>query len=185
MYDPTGQKQGQNPEIVAAIYNGAEFVVSVLFEPVDWAITAAYCASGDCDWSVLLGLLPFVPAGLTRNTHKVFDIVRYGEKVQDLIPHHGVLDIWASANIPGYARRNPNAPIILLTGSQHNKTIEVFNQWRLNKTGSITGRIDWSTISPHELQALAEQMFEAAGVPSEAREAYYKVFDKYLYEELP
>lgn len=40
-------------------------------------------------------------------------------------------------------------------------------------------------MSPQEVQALAEQMFEAAGVPTEAREAYYKAFNKYIYEELP
>ena len=69
--------------------------------------------------------------------------------------------------------------------SEHSKTIEVFNKWRLEKTGSITGKIDWSTISAKEVQALAEQMFDAAGVPKEAREAYYKAFNKYNYEELP
>ena len=130
-------------------------------------------------------LLPFVTAGTVKQAYKAFDIVRYGDKVQDLIPHHGVLDIWASANIPGYIRRNSETPTILLTGTQHSKTIEVFNSWRLEKTGSITGKIDWSTISAKEMQTLTEQMFNAAGVPKEAQEAYIKAFNKYIYEELP
>lgn len=82
-------------------------------------------------------------------------------------------------------RRNPDAPTILLTKAQHDKTIEVFNRWRLDKTGSITGYIDWSKISSKEVQALTEQMFDAAGIPKESREAYYREFYRYLYGELP
>ena len=130
-------------------------------------------------------ILPFVTAGTVKQVYKVFDIIRYGDKVTDLVPHHGILDVWASANVPGYIRRNPNTPTILLTSSQHKKTIEIFNKWRLDRTGSITGYIDWSTIPAHEIQTLADQMFVAAGVPKEAREAYYKAFNSFIYEELP
>jgi RHS repeat-associated protein len=104
-------------------------------------------------------VLPVVTSGALKQTRKLFDIVRYGDDASGFIKHHGVLDIWAAANIPGYVRRNPDAPTILLTKAQHDTTIELFNKWRLDKTGSITGYIDWSKISPKEVQALAEQMF--------------------------
>ena len=71
LYDPTGQKQEQNTKIAEAIIDGGEFIVSVLFEPADWAITAADCASGDCDWLMLLGLVPGVPASLANKTDTI------------------------------------------------------------------------------------------------------------------
>lgn len=128
---------------------------------------------------------PVVTTGGLRQVWKLFDIAKYGDKVAGFVKHHGVLDIWASANIPGYVRRNPNAPTILLTSGQHARTIEIFNQWRLERTGSITGAIDWSKVSPQGVQALANKMFDAAGVPKNAREAYYRAFNRYIYEDLP
>lgn len=116
---------------------------------------------------------------------RLFDIIKYGDDAPGFVKHHGVLDIWAAANIPGYVQRNPNAPTILLTTVQHDRTIAVFNRWRPDRTGSITGRIDWSKIPPQEVHALAERMFDAAGVPGEFRQAYYQGFYRYLYEELP
>lgn len=137
---------------------------------------------------VLVGAAAALPggtSGMLKPVRKLFDIVRYGDDAGGFVKHHGVIDIWAAENIAGYVRRNPNAPTILLTKAQHDRTIAVFNQWRLNRTGSITGKIDWSRLSPREVQALAEQMFDAAGVPAEYRQAYYREFYRYLYEELP
>jgi hypothetical protein len=128
---------------------------------------------------------PVITTGGLRQVWKLFDIATYGDKVTGFVKHHGVLDIWASANIPGYVQRNRDAPTILLTSDQHAKTIDIFNQWRLERTGSITGAIDWTKVTPQEIQALAEQMFDAARVPIEARQAYYRVFSRYIYEYLP
>ncbi len=45
---------------------------------------------------------------------KSFDIVRYSDEAAGFVKHHGVLDIWATYNIPGYKRRNKEAPVMLL-----------------------------------------------------------------------
>ncbi len=45
----------------------------------------------------------------------------------------------------------------------------------------VGGFVDWTTISPREIQSLAESMFDAAGVPNEARQAYYWALNRYIY----
>jgi len=73
LYDPTGQKQEQNTKIAEAIIDGGEFIVSVLFEPADWAITAADCASGECSfWTVMFAALPIVPAKAGKFVGELF-----------------------------------------------------------------------------------------------------------------
>ena len=37
------------------------------------------------------------------------------------------------------------------------------------------------TISPREMFEVSESMFDAAGVPDEARQAYYWAFNQYIY----
>ncbi len=119
---------------------------------------------------------------LVHNDCGQYDIVRYGTRLtpgSGFQKHHGVLDVWAKENIPGYNSRN--APAIVLTEQQHNLTRAEFNKWRLERTGSITGPIDWANMSPREVQQIADRMFNAANVPSEARSAYYRAFNQYIY----
>ena len=47
-----------------------------------------------------------------------------------------------------------------------------------NKEG---GKVDWTSVSPQEAQALAERMFDAANVPLSARNDYYREFNLYLW----
>jgi hypothetical protein len=112
---------------------------------------------------------------LADRSLKLYDIVRYGQKAPGFHKHHGVLDIWATHNVPNYIQRSPDAPTILLSPDQHRATFGVFNRWRAGRT------IDWTTISPRDVQRLSEQMFDAAGVPSEARASYYRAFSQYIY----
>lgn len=122
-------------------------------------------------------------ANVLRNVVKPFDIVTYGTKVTGLEMHHGVLDVWASANIKGYVSRGADTPAIALTKTQHDATRSVLARWRLEQTGSITGKVDWTKVSAREIQRLSEKMFDAAGVPQEARRAYYQTFHQYIYGE--
>ena len=46
---------------------------------------------------------------------KVHDIVRYGDAAPGFEKHHGVLDVWAQANGPGYASRAADTPAVVLT----------------------------------------------------------------------
>lgn len=47
-----------------------------------------------------------------------------------------------------------------------------------NKEG---GKVDWTSVSPQEAQALAERMFDVANVPLSARNDYYREFNRYIY----
>jgi hypothetical protein len=109
-------------------------------------------------------------------------IVPYSTKLPSgsgLQKHHGVIDVWAQANIPGYSR--DAAPSVLMSDAQHNATRRYFGQWRTAKTGNMTGQIDWSTMSPREVQSLSEAMFDAAGISPAVRAQYYAEFDRYIY----
>ena len=58
-----------------------EAAVGMLWEPADWAITIAHWASGDFHPLDLVGLLPLVPASVTRvarNLDEVADVARAG-----------------------------------------------------------------------------------------------------------
>lgn len=46
----------------------------------------------------------------------------------------------------------------------------------------VTNRkVDRMKVSPQEVQRLSERMFDAAGVPAEARAEYYAALNKYVY----
>jgi len=128
-------------------------------------------------------LMPAVPAtgGLTQKGIRLYDVIAYGKKAAGFEKHHGVLDVWAKSNIPGYVSRAADTPAIVLTAAQHAATRTVFNEWRVKKTGSLTGKIDWTKVSAREAQELTERMFDAAGVPREVRELYYQEFNRYIY----
>ncbi len=119
-------------------------------------------------------------------TVKEFDIVDYADKYARFENHHGVLDKWATENIPGYKSRANDSPSIALTAGktgQHAATKRVYREWLYEKTGKkVGGKIDWKTISAREMQSLSEKMFDAAHVPESARRAYYQSFHRYIYK---
>lgn len=113
---------------------------------------------------------------------KPFDIVDYNDKTPGIENHHGVLDVWATNNIDGYKSRAGKSTTIALTKEQHNATKAVYRDWLYEKTGKkVGGKIDWTEITPNEVQSLSERMFNAAGVPDYARRNYYNEFNKYIY----
>uniref|UniRef100_A0A0N5ACH7 Tox-SHH domain-containing protein n=1 Tax=Syphacia muris TaxID=451379 RepID=A0A0N5ACH7_9BILA len=113
---------------------------------------------------------------------KPYDIVDYGDKTPGIENHHGVLDVWATHNINKYKSRAKKSTSIALTKQQHAATKKVYREWLFKKTGKrVGGKIDWSSISPREIQYLAEEMFDAAKVPEYARRDYYREFNRYIY----
>ena len=113
---------------------------------------------------------------------KAFDIVEYGEKTSGLENHHGVLDVWATHNIDGYKSRASKSTTIALTPEQHSATKSVYRDWLYERTGKkVGGKVDWTSVSPQEIQALSEKMFDAANVPLSARNDYYREFNRYIY----
>ena len=120
--------------------------------------------------------------GKKKNQVQNFDIVNYGDKNPGLENHHGVLDVWATHNINGYKSRASKSTSIALTPKQHSATKAVYRNWLFEKTGKkVGGKVDWKTISPIEVQALSESMFDAANVPASARSDYYREFNRYIY----
>jgi ABC-type proline/glycine betaine transport system substrate-binding protein len=54
--------------------------------------------------------------------------------------------------------------------------------WLFEKTGKqVGGVIDWTKISPQEVQSLMNRMFDEAKVPQAARDAYMRAFNQYIY----
>jgi hypothetical protein len=120
--------------------------------------------------------------GKKKDQAQNFDIVEYGDKNPGLENHHGVLDVWATHNIDGYKSRASKSTSIALTPKQHSATKAVYRNWLFEKTGKkVGGKVDWKTISPIEVQALSESMFDAANVPASARSDYYREFNRYIY----
>jgi RHS repeat-associated protein len=121
----------------------------------------------------------FDPYGLA--TVKLYDIVNYGTKQVGLEMHHGVLDVWASHNVPGYVSRASHNPAIALTKTEHDFTKKAYRDWLEKKTGRrVGGAVDWSKVSRAEVNRLAEKMFDEAKVPKSARKNYYQAFSKSL-----
>ncbi len=117
---------------------------------------------------------------------KPFDIVTYNPKNPPLENHHGVLDTWAKNNIPGYKERPPKSPTIALTKEQHDATKAVYREWLYERTGKrVGGKVDWTKVSPQEIQKLSERMFDVAKVPEYARRNYYEEFHKFIYNLEP
>jgi RHS repeat-associated protein len=131
-----------------------------------------------------LAALPFIPvvgveAATARLGSKLYDIIPYWRTAAaGFQKHHGVLDAWARANILGY--RSGAAPAVVLSIEQHNATRAVFNTWRAEQGWARTP-LDWSRVSPQQMQALTYRMFEAAGVPKDVMNNYFRAFDEFLY----
>jgi hypothetical protein len=118
---------------------------------------------------------------LAAKAPKAYDIVPYGQKAPGFENHHGVLDVWATKNIPGYTSRAADNPSIRLLPAQHEKTKEVFRNWLNSKTGKPVGvYLDWTSVSSDEIKALAKAMMDAAGVPEAVQNAYINEFIKYI-----
>ncbi|HMO34729.1 MAG TPA: hypothetical protein PKA06_01675, partial [Gemmatales bacterium] len=110
---------------------------------------------------------------------QLHDIIPYSRRAPGFQKHHGVLDQWASSNVPGY--NGKNAPTVVMTIAEHNITRRIFGQWSYNRTGSINGPIVWSTVSNREMQALSKNMFDAAGLSRQVQADYFSALTRFLY----
>jgi RHS repeat-associated protein len=112
-YDPTGQKQKRNQEIAEAIlYDGTEFIASVLFEPADWAITINDCANGNCSFLALgFMVLPSVSGRMGRYAD---NLIVYRGLAKGEEPASGLI-----ARAPGFG----NDPISHVAGKRTSQWI--------------------------------------------------------------
>ena len=75
------EEREQNARTANAILDATLTVGSILFEPVDWAVTATECISGDCSAWALIGLLPLIPGSIGN---KLDDFVDVGKHLDDI-----------------------------------------------------------------------------------------------------
>jgi len=68
-----------------------------------------------------------------------------------------------------------------MTVSEHAATKRVFEKWRIARTGSLTGDIQWGNVTPREMNTLTEAMLQASEVPKAVRDAYMRALNRYLY----
>jgi hypothetical protein len=86
------------------------------------------------------------------------------------------MSAWMKEHFPGY---DPDlAPAILMSAPNHEKTFGVYNTWRAKMKEAMGGVFDWSKVTESDMRALSEQMFDAAGVPSEIRTQYWQEFER-------
>jgi RHS repeat-associated protein len=113
-----------------------------------------------------------------------YEIVRYDDKAPpNFENHHGVLDIWATHNVPGYRSRAGDSTSIRLTEDHHKATTKAYREWLKERTGKPVGaHVDWTQVSPREILELSERLFNAAEVPHAAREEYYRAVTRYFYK---
>ena len=110
------------------------------------------------------------------------DVVPYRPSHSGLENHHGILDVWAKHNVPGYTSRAADSTTVALTKAEHDATKAVYRDWLEARTGKrVGGKVDWATVSSREIFDLSERMFDAAGVSQVTRDAYYSEFTRYVY----
>lgn len=120
----------------------------------------------------------------TNPNAKEYDVVDYGDNIKGAIgsdgkqmeKHHGILNKFLSLFMPGYDSNA--APAVVLSNSDHNATKSVYAKWANKLFGSF--KVDWSKVTIGDMLGLSDDMFDAANVPYETRNEYYKKLTEYL-----
>ena len=93
------------------------------------------------------------------------------------------MDKWAEQNVSGYMSRAGHNPTMALSPQTHTPTKTFFSEWLRANYGKPVGvSPDWKSITEKEAIQMSEGMFDAAGVPKEARRVYYRAYRKYINE---
>lgn len=89
--------------------------------------------------------------------------------------HHGVMSRYMEEHYEGY---DPNlAPAVLMPTSNHQATFGGFNTWRADMKRRMGGTFDWSNVSESDMRRLTVLQFDAADVPQDVRDEYWRGFD--------
>ena len=115
-----------------------------------------------------------------HNVCNEYDIVPYKTPAPGFQKHHGFMDVWAKSQYGRRGYSSGNAPSVVLTVGAHDATRVEFNAWRKGTTGSVTGFVDWASMSESEAQSISERLFDAANVPANVRSNYYDAFQVYI-----
>jgi RHS repeat-associated protein len=75
LYSP--YEREQNARVAKTVLDITLTVGSVVYEPIDWAVTASECISGDCSPWALLGLMPLIPGNVGNKADDIIDIGKH------------------------------------------------------------------------------------------------------------
>ncbi|MDO6580635.1 RHS repeat-associated core domain-containing protein [Photobacterium sp. 2_MG-2023] len=143
-----------------------------VFEAIKFATIGI--VSNKVKWNKLSTLAEKV----TRSVEE-FDTVPYRPTNSPLVNHHGVNDVWAKNNIPGYKSRAADNPTMALSVDGHKAAHKAGNDYLRETMGSVQGQA--KNLSPRQMHEMAERQFDAAKVPMEARQNFYNDFNQYIY----
>jgi hypothetical protein len=68
-----------------------------------------------------------------------YDTVPYRPSNAPLENHHGIPDVWAKNNVPGYVSRAADNPTMVLSEGNHAAANEVYRGWLTEMTGRPVG----------------------------------------------
>jgi len=73
---------------------------------------------------------------------------------------------------------------IELSKDNHDAAHKIEKQFRIEKTGSVTGAVDWAKVDAREIKELGERMIDAAGVPKAIQYQYLNQVSGWLYQRV-
>lgn len=129
-----------------------------------------------------LSSVPGPSEHLGNNPVNEFDTVPYRPTISGFENHHGIMDAWLKNNVAGYVSRAGDSTTMALSPANHGATKSISRDWLEANYGRRVGvAVDWKNMCPRDILDLSEKMFDAAGVPQDARDTYYSELTKYLY----
>jgi len=167
---------GMPGQIAQPVAQASNPVFDTIFGgPIDMAMGAA-----EGNWSLFaLGALSMARLPVGKGV-KEFDTVPYRPTNSPYVNHHGINDVWAKNNIPGYVSRAAHNPTMALGSDAHKAAHRAGNAYLKEVFGAVRGQA--KNLSPRQMQHMAERQFDAAKVPAEARQEFYREFNRYIYE---
>jgi len=107
-YDPSGQKQKENSKKVEKAIEIIETVGGIIYEPLDWMVTAEHCITGECSPWYGLALLPLIPASLGRHIDDIVSLIPAKKLMQFTKRGWSFADIEDVLNNPALKRADPS-----------------------------------------------------------------------------
>jgi hypothetical protein len=137
-------------------------LITILWEPADWASTAYYCLNGECSPLILLGLLPIVPSSAGRTANNL---------ISNSVGHHTIPRQILKLLPPDIAkavRGAPGSPNIWQIPESLHKTIHsgprgggYYNVvWR----EAVKPLLARGNITPQEIFDIRDQLVAAFGI---------------------
>ncbi|MFA5190415.1 MAG: DUF6531 domain-containing protein [Verrucomicrobiia bacterium] len=174
---------------VGQLFATAEKTTDQLFGRGTWEAATMVPVMRPARYISSLGKLGTIEArALARVTEEspLWKVGRYADmpkpRPTGMQAHHGVNSVWMEENFHAY--KSADAPTILMWNNpSHNATRVVFNRIQTEiakRQGVSIVNIDWSAVSPGTAWRLAEEQMQAAKVPADVAEEFFRQFNAYL-----